>query len=513
METFTVDTIDAQLVLDDTVETTVQDTVQDLINVGGFKKLKGKLKVSDCGLYSLSKITKGENIRDENNLIKSLPPLMSSIARGGIHTPLEVNTEGKLIDGFCRYACAIELGLENVPVLVIDIPDSEIPFHQFTTMIRSGISEAEKSKAVFSYTLKNPEIKQARVAEKFNVSTELVSRAARVIAKGETITKAVTNGIVSPTTAWSIVDNSNDKNFDHVEDLLLDRLNTNNNETEDIKMVKPNRPVTLKTLNSELVKAGLEPINKETKVNEESIKVFDKAKVIEFLETLSGEVSGDLVTISNVVGLDVWQYIQSLIIRNKKFECETHVVREIKDELETYIQYAEKGECFIQINNNEYISFNPLLAEHGLILEIENQLERVKVSKTQLNSVINKIHNNVTILNQLKFQQSQELKKKRAKKVKSNNTTMDLTEEFTEELESNIQTSILNSLDSLEAAELSQENDTEILNIQPKELTEINVNNSSDNEQQEELEEEFKDLIYEEVEPSFDDDAEIEINF
>jgi hypothetical protein len=519
-----------------TVETTVEtanpsvnnnDSVQEIVILDGFKKLKGKLKTSDCGLYPMNKIIKGENIRDEAKLIKSLPPLMESIAKHGIRTPLEINTNGKLIDGFCRYACAIKLGLSEVPVIVINIPDSEIPFHQFTTMLRTGIDESEKGKAVFTYTLLNPEIKQVRIAEMFSVSTEFVSRASRVIAKGDVITKAVTSGITSPTTAWSIVDNSNDKNFIHAENLLFDKLNALEDETEENKLAKPVKPITLKTINAELVKAGLDPINKETKtVKEESPKAFDKGKVIEFIETLDGKINGDLVTLSGAVSLEVWQYIQSVIARNKKFNCTTITVRDIENELDLYNEYTQNGECFVQVEVNEYISFNPLLAEYGLTLAVENQLERVKVSKSQLNSVVNKIQMDVTIVNQLKFQQPiEQTKKTRTKKNKAITPIPELTTEVTEEIEADIQASILNSLDTLDNQEPDSITESESLNVETETETETELEETaatqpeteseSESAIDENIEDEFTDLIYEtlEIEPEFEEDLEIEINF
>lgn len=513
MENFITDT--TETVSSDTTETT-ETTVQEIPNLNGFKKLKGKLKVSDCCLLPVSKVKSGANIRNEVKLVKSLPPLLESISKNGINTPLQVNLDGTLIDGFRRFACASKLELTEVPVLVIDIPDSEIPFYQFLTMEREGIDESERGVAVFTYTLLNPTLVQARIAEKFGVSTEFVSRASRVIAKGDIITKAVTSGVTSPTTAWSIVDCSNEKNFEHAENILFDKLNALEDETEENKPVKPVKPVTLKTINAELLKAGLEPINKETKaVKEESPKAFDKQKVIEFIEILEGKIDGELVTLSGAVSLEVWQYIQSIIVKNKKFNCETITVRDIEDLLDLYTEHTQNGECFIQVESTEYISFNPLLAEYGLTLEIENQLERVKVSKSQLSAVVNKIQMDVTIINQVKFQQpTEQPKKTRAKKSKA--TAPELPTEVTEEFEADIQASILNSLDNLDSLETTQtvinlDTKPTLINI-PDEVTVI-IAVKDESQDDADIEDDFKDLIFETPEQEFEDELEIEVGF
>jgi ParB-like chromosome segregation protein Spo0J len=505
MENFTPDTAETVTVSSETTDT----AVQEIPNLNGFKKLKGKLKVSDCGLFPVSKIKLGTNIRNEAKLVKSLPELLDSIVKNGINTPLEINPDGTLIDGFRRFACASKLQLTEVPVRVIDIPEDQIPFHQFLTFTaRENIDESERGMAVFTYTLLNPNLAQVRIAEKFGVSTEFVSRASRVISKGETITKAVVSGVVSPTTAWSIVDNSNEKNFDHAENLLFDKLNALEDETDETKPVKPIKPVTLKTINNELLKAGLEPINKETKIKEkdESPKAFDKAKVIEFIGTLNGSIDGDIVNLTGAVSLEVWQYIQSIIATNKKFNCETIIVRDIEDLLDLYTEHTQNGECFIQVDSNEYISFNPLLAEYGLLLEVENQLERVKVSKHQLNGVISKIQMDVTVINQLKFQQpaQDQPKKKRTKKSKTV-VTPELPVEVAEEFEADIQASILNSLDKLD-------NETEINQVIEPETVTVEETTTTDDE---DSDSDFTNLIFEgvEIEPEFEDDLEIEVGF
>lgn len=48
--------------------------------------------------------------------------LLRSISESGIFLPLLVLPDGQVIDGQHRYACAKELGLESVPVRIIDVP-------------------------------------------------------------------------------------------------------------------------------------------------------------------------------------------------------------------------------------------------------------------------------------------------------------------------------------------------------------------------------------------------------
>lgn len=48
--------------------------------------------------------------------------LLRSIKASGIFLPLLVLPDGQVIDGQHRYACAKELGLESVPVRIIDVP-------------------------------------------------------------------------------------------------------------------------------------------------------------------------------------------------------------------------------------------------------------------------------------------------------------------------------------------------------------------------------------------------------
>lgn len=517
MENFTTTTEKTDLTAEVTQDTQLTDAETNNYILNGFKKLK-KLKVSDCGLYPVAKINKGSNIRNENKLVKSLPPLLQSIADNGISTPLQINLEGTLIDGFRRYACAIKLELIEVPVLVIDIPDSEIPFYQYLTMEREGIDESERGVAVFNYTLLNPELIQLDIAKKFSVSPEFVSRAARIIQKGEIIIESVVKGVITPTTAWNIVDNAIESNFLQVEDILEDKLNAISIAEENPEGdTKPVKSVTLKTLNQELTKAGLQPINKETKVKEQTPKAFDKEKVLSFLECLELKNQGEFAVITGVINIEIWEYIQSLIAKNKKFNITTITVRDIEDELSAYTDNTQNGECFLQTSSNEYTSFNPLLAEYGLPLIVENQLEKIKVSKSQLNSIVTKIQMDVTIINVAKYKITET---RGRKKTKINEVSAEtLSPEDVVEFEADIQTGILHSLEQTYQTETkTTELQPEVINI-PDERTEVTVLGESQVEDNIDTGEELKftDLIFDTNsdtdEEMFSDDDVIEIKF
>ena len=47
--------------------------------------------------------------------------LLQSIKQSGIFQPLLILPDGRAVDGQHRYACAKELGLDSVPVRIIDV--------------------------------------------------------------------------------------------------------------------------------------------------------------------------------------------------------------------------------------------------------------------------------------------------------------------------------------------------------------------------------------------------------
>jgi hypothetical protein len=491
----------------------------------GLKKLK-KLKVSECGLYPIQKIIKGQNIRNEAKLVKSLPALLESIASNGISTPLLINQNAILIDGFRRYACATQLNIEEIPVSVIDIKDEEIPFYQFLTMEREGIDDSERGLAVFNYTLLNPSLVQGVIAKKFNVSIELVSRATRIAAKGEVMVDGVQSGLITPSTAYNIIERASDEKFIHVENLLQDKLNEINTSTEEdaeeSKVIKPVKPITLKTLNNELTKLGVEPITREDKAKEKAPKVFDKDKVLSFLECLEANTTENVVNVTATVDIETWNYIKDLLAASKKFNLTTISVRDVEDELSLYSEYSVNGECFIQVEQSKYVSFNSLLAEYGYPLTVENQLERVTVSAGQLNGLISKIQNDVTIINVTKYQTTSNRGRKKAKAT-TPVESVELTPENSAEYETDIQAGILKSLEEAYKETVEPESTEPVIPVETTEtdtasddiVANVETTSTLADDDDNDTQEEFNNLIFDYVEGEIleDDDDIQDIGF
>lgn len=156
-------------------------------------------------------INKGTNIRSENNVIKTAGDLRISILENGIVSPLIVNNDFVLLDGYRRLYCLEEIIKQNpnfpkeVPVIKIDVKEKEIPLFQYLTTQRLGITTKEETTALYNFALRNPGLTDLEIGQKFNKTSQAVGRITSTIRVSLPLAELVQQKIVSQNLVSSLV--------------------------------------------------------------------------------------------------------------------------------------------------------------------------------------------------------------------------------------------------------------------------------------------------------------------
>jgi hypothetical protein len=191
-----------------TVATESSKAVNKFIDIESLPALPKKLDSKHIGKTfraNLEDIVKSFNIRLEKNT-NNVSDIAENIAANGFNNYLIINLNKLLCDGNRRYKVAETLKLTQLPVIVQNIPEDELPLYQFNTAQRKNFSPVEISRGITEYHKRNPEVSLRSLGTLFGVTHITALKATVLHRVSPTLSDLVSNGYLSQNAALSIVD-------------------------------------------------------------------------------------------------------------------------------------------------------------------------------------------------------------------------------------------------------------------------------------------------------------------
>jgi ParB/RepB/Spo0J family partition protein len=152
------------------------------------------------------KLTPGKNIRTYVDP-KAQAELTASMAAVGIYVPLLASAELSIVDGYRRWLAAKDLGLEAVPVVVLegDFSEEQITEIQLAiTMHRQDVGRMEKTMAMH-FLEKSKGVSRQELARRAGVSPGTITKILRPIDRlAPDLLARVVEGTIDPSAAYQL---------------------------------------------------------------------------------------------------------------------------------------------------------------------------------------------------------------------------------------------------------------------------------------------------------------------
>ena len=149
------------------------------------------------------------NVRTQKNE-EAIGDIYDSIYRDGVLNPLHISADNILLEGHRRlYAVrkksAEKNKVENVPVIVLDIPLNEVPLYQLKAGLTKSLNGAEINRAIVEYAVRNPDLNNIKISQVFSVSHTTVNTALSILRKSQDLSQDVSDGKISTRAALKVI--------------------------------------------------------------------------------------------------------------------------------------------------------------------------------------------------------------------------------------------------------------------------------------------------------------------
>ena len=297
----------------ETIPTTVDITSLSTLKIHGFPVVGTKI-------LPHRNLNRAYNVRSAKNAEK-VSDIVESITKNGVTAPIHVTPNNVTLDGFRRLnACdiaATALGQESVdvPVIIVDVPEKDIPLYQHRCGLAKGVSEKEHIQAIIEYAVRNPKAYQEEIAKQFAVSVQTVSKAIRLHREAPGLYVEVTKGTLAQKAALDIIQVAKREKLQpddlgkKVIDAIVDKI-TPPDATEN---VQPKKPITKKLVDKMLVAMNIEPNSETNEEKETKTPKLNAKKLLKELWTaihVSG--TGANLQISGTVDKDLLDKIEQI---------------------------------------------------------------------------------------------------------------------------------------------------------------------------------------------------------
>jgi Winged helix-turn-helix DNA-binding len=166
--------------------------------------------VINSATVKASTIQRAYNIRFLKN-VQSVADIFDSISENGISDPIYLTPDNVALDGYRRLFCAQKIQQEkgidlDVPVVYINIPDTDIPVFQARCGSSKHINDAEIKGGILEYAKRNPGISNRQIAKVFGVSPTTVDTVLITLRAAPQISEQVVLGSIPQQAAKKILE-------------------------------------------------------------------------------------------------------------------------------------------------------------------------------------------------------------------------------------------------------------------------------------------------------------------